>query len=344
MKFKNFEDLQKEIKVSECAGAYLLFGGEFFWVKKIVDEMVCSVLSEEFLGFNFNEFDGANLFIDDLQNCLSTVPVLANKRVVLIKNLCYFEVGGVVLKKLQEIAANLPETSVLIVTSSTENFDFSKQKKFELWLSKFSKVAKVFDCGLSSSRQLFNFFSKFVVENGSEINEANFNFLVNRVSRNWQVVFTELEKLCSYAHGREILKDDILTLVGINLNFTAFELANAILSLNLEKALTIFKNLVDSDVNLFLIVGAINSCFIDLFRVSVCSRFGLNNEQISEIFNYRGCEFKLKNARKFVARFKTSKIKQCIKILSELDLNLKFNKINGEALVEKAIIEMSSRS
>ena len=344
MRFDNFTKLQEEMEKSKPKGVYFLFSTEFFSLSQVANELVHSILTEELLGFNFNEFDGSNFTVDDLQNCLNTLPVISSCRVVLIKNLCYFEVNAAVLKKLKEIAANLPETSILIITSLIENFDFSKQKKFELWLSEFSKTAKVFDCSFSSNRQLFNFFSKFVEAQGNKISFANFNFLIDRVSRNWQIVSNELAKLCSYAHGREILKGDILELTKINLNSTAFELADAILSLNLEKALLIFKNLVEADVSLFLIVGAINSCFVDLLRVSVCSQAGLTNEQISEIFNYRGCAFKLKNARKFVKGFNAREIKRCIKILVKLDLNLKFNRMNGVALIENALTEMAKGS
>ena len=257
--------------------------------------------------------------------------------------MCYFETGKSDLNKLKEIAASLAKTSILIITVSVENFDFKKIRRFKLWLNEFSRVARVFDCSFSSNKALFDFFSSWVSDRGSEICQANFSFLLSRVSRNWQLVFNELDKLCAYAYGREILKDDILNLVVANLDFNAFELADAILSFEFKRALKIFRNLVELNVGLFLVLGAVNSCFIDLFRVCVCSRYGLADSQISEIFNYRGCEFKIRNARKFMGRFKLNDIRKCIGVLAKLDLDLKASGIDKEVLVEKAIVEMTSR-
>lgn len=345
MAIRKANELENEIAQAQCSGAYLLFSDVFFRVKSFVKKIVSSVLEKEYLAFNFCEFDGdCNLQLDELQNCLTTVPLMASFRVVLIKNLCYFDISKLCLKKIEELVANLPKTSILIVTVSTENFDFKKNKKFRLWLDEFSKVAKVFDCGFFSSFSLFEFFSNWVVEHGSRISQANFNFLICRVSKNWQLVFNELEKLCACAYGREILKDDILNLTRADLNSSAFELANAILGFETGKALKLFKNLVELNVNLFLILGAINSCFADLYLVFLCAQKGLTNSEIIEAFGFRGCEFKIKNARKFVGRFELKKIKSCINILAELDLNLKTTTMNKEVLIEQAIVKMASRS
>lgn len=354
---RNMFDLEKEIESVSCSGCYLFFSSEFFLIEKMVSKLVSSVLNKEFFAFNFKEFHGVDfavnasdkknkkkpqVLIDDLQNSLNILPVMSTYRVVLIKNLCYFETGKVFLKKFEEMVANLPETSILVVTVSTENFDFKKTKEFKLWLNDFSKLAKVFDCSFSSQKELFSFFGGWVDENDSKISQETFEFLVDRVSRNWQIVFKELEKLCAYAHGREILKSDVLELTDVNLSSTAFELADAILSLELKKALRMFRNLVELDVNLFLIVGAINTCFIDLFRVFVCSQKGLNNAQISEMFAYR--EYRIRKIRKFAVRFSIDKIKHCIKVLSKLDLKLKTVVVDKEVLIEKAIVEMVSGS
>lgn len=340
MAIENIKKLNVEIQNCNFKGCYLFFSSEFFLLKKLVKKIVFKAVDEEFLAFNFNEFDGTDLNFHDLQNFLSIVPVASKFRVALINNLCYFNFSKADVSWFEQIVKGLPESSIVLVTVSTENFDFNKNKKFQVWLKKFSRVARVFDCSFSSNEAVFKFFSDWVVSGGSRISRANFDFLVSRVSNNWNLVFGELEKLCSYAYGREISHDDVLKLTRLNLNYTAFELAVAILNFELKKALEIFKHLINVDVSLFLIIGAVNTSFIDLFRVFLCKSEGLNEAQICSVFDYRGCEFKIRKALKLVGRYDIFKIRKCIEVLLNLDLKLKTTTVNKVILTEEAIIEM----
>lgn len=318
---------------------YFLFGREFFIIDESVNQLVNLVVDEKFRGFNFTEFDGADFDLENCDRVSKTIAVMSKYRVVLVKNLCYSKFNKSVLNKFVNMVKTLPMSSILIITISTENFNYSEIKKFNVWLNNFNKIATIVDCSVSD-RELFKFCFSYVLSLGSKISRENFDFLVGRLAGNWKFIISELEKLSFYANGREIARDDILKMTKPSLNATAFDLAREILNFNLEKALLILHDLLNFDVNLLLIVGAINSCFIDLYRVFMCFENGLSNLEILNFFNYKGQEFKINNAKKMFGNFNLNKIRRCVNILFKLDFKLKTTAIEKSLLLEEAIVDM----
>ncbi len=335
-------DLEREIKAGSLADQYVLFGGEFFVLQGCVDIIVDAVVDEDFRSLNFSEFDGENIesVFEGLSSCLSTVAFSFGRRVALIKNLSYFKLSKSNLKKLECLIFESKHDSICIVTISTEDLNYGEIKRLKSWFDGLPKTAKIVDCSVKSNRELFNFFACKVENWGSKINYSNFNFLVSRLQTNWHAVSSELEKLSFYAFGREILRDDIINMTAPNLSFTAFELAEAVLNLNTQKALEILNNLVNSGFNLLLICGAINSSFIDIYRVKVCEN--ISNSEIARVFNYKNCGFRLDKAKKMSRNFSLKQIRSYVSILSKLDLSLKTISADKKLLIERAIVEMTS--
>lgn len=342
LRYLSKADLEREIKAGSLAGQYVLFGGEFFVLQGCVDMIVDAAVDEDFRSLNFSEFDGENIesVFEGLSSCLNTVAFSLGRRVALIKNLSYFKLSKSNLKKLECAIFESNQDSICILTISTAGLNYGEIKRLKLWFNGLPKTAKIVDCSVKSNNELFSFFVDRVQNWGSKINYSNFNFLVSRLQTDWHAIYSELEKLSFYAFGREILKDDILNITAPNLNFTAFELAEAILNLNAQKALKILNSLIDSGFNLLLICGAINSSFVDIYRVKVCEH--ISNSEIARVFNYKNYGFRIDKAKKMSRNFSLKQIRNYISVLSKLDLSLKTSSIDNKLLVERAIVEMTS--
>ena len=332
---------EQSIKKGELFNSYVFFGGKHFILDDCLKKLINRVFNGQVVDFNLNKFDGENLDLYDCSNALKTVPVMSGYRVVLVNNLCYSNLSKVDFAKFLQMFQTVPSTSILIVTILTEQFNYSQIKKFRVCFKKIEKCAMLVDCDVNSGSELFQFFYDYILNLGSRISRANFNFLVSRLSANWRLIFSELEKLSLYAFGREILKSDILLLTQQSLVSTAFDLANAILNFNVNKALEILQKLMSLNVSVFLICGAINSCFIDLYRVFLGLRRGWSNSQIATAFGYSGQEFKIINAKKVCGKFNLVKLKKCIFVLAELELKIKSTSVDRKFLLERAIVEMT---
>ena len=63
-------------------------------------------------------------------------------------------------------------------------------------------------------------------------------------------------------------------------------------------------------------------------------------ESIAQNYDYRGKEFRLRNAARDCAKLSMSQLKQCLDILYKSDRDLKGSRINGRIILEETITSL----
>ena len=76
-----YEDLEK----GDMRPLYLVFGEEPFLLKQALNFLRGTVLQEHELDFNFQVFYGGDLNIESLKDSLQTLPMMAARRLVILK-------------------------------------------------------------------------------------------------------------------------------------------------------------------------------------------------------------------------------------------------------------------
>ena len=63
-------------------------------------------------------------------------------------------------------------------------------------------------------------------------------------------------------------------------------------------------------------------------------------ESIAQNYDYRGKEFRLRNAARDSAKISMSQLKQCLNILYKSDRDLKGSRVNGRIILEETITSL----
>ena len=93
--------------------------------------------------------------------------------------------------------------------------------------------------------------------------------------------------------------------------------------------------------DVMMIMGAVISVFVDIYRVKVSVSAGYRDTQPAEIFsNYRGREFKLTKVSRQASALSVRVLRQCLDELHRADTLLKSSAVDNRIVMEELLLKL----
>lgn len=330
----------KNIQQKEFLQCYLLYGKEPFLVKSAASKIVKKIVPDSAKGFNYNRFSGDELSLEDVEDAVQMVPVLNEKRVVLLEGMLVDKLSKNDVDKIKEILSKIPETTILILTVTNSDITIRNSSKLKQLVNVFEKNGLAVDFEIRQKGELVKILYKYILDQGGNINKTLLYFLIERCGESLDFLMIQLDKILAFAGDREINKDDIVLLTEINIDNSVFDMTKNILQGNMDNAIIILNNLLKTQTLPVVILGAINMCFIDLYRAKCVQLAGENEKAILNFYSYKGKEFRIRNALRDCSKYSIAKLRECIIELSDVDFKMKTTGLDPKILIEKAIFSM----
>lgn len=331
-------DLKRKIKDRKFFGVYLLLGDEKYLVKYYTNKMVEAIIGKNKNDFNLQIFDNDNMDINEMSSAVESLPLMAEKKCVLVNDL---DLESFKEKdKFMKIVSDIPETTILIISYPTLEFDLKRNSKFKkviMDIEKFGTTIEFEKRGLQAlERQLVSWASKM----NTKLSLIDASRIIKLCGDDLNTLKLEIEKLCAYVDYSEITEDSIEKVVTQNLETTVFVLANAVSRKDYENAFNQLNLLFYKKEVPISILAVLSSVFVDMYRVRVASEGSHDYSELSKYFDYKNKAFKLKNAQRDSKNISTQNIKKCIDILIDTDLKLKSTRIDKRVLMEELISKL----
>ena len=334
----NFRLLKQNITKNNIKKLYYFFGEDIFLIDNFTNKIF-----EICLGINYKEninfflFNVETIDISKLSNSINMFPINSEKKCILIKSTNFQEMDKDFFDKLNFLLNDIPEFCTIII------HDFSENSKKNNYYSKFiSNMVEIAECcefkheKSPTEQQAIIWAKKF----NKILSLENSKFLCDKCLNDFNLIKNAVENICISIKNREITKEIIEKL---NINnyekYSIFDICKSIKNQDLYTSLKIIDVLTSEKEDPVKIFAVISSEFIDAFRVKIALSAGETLNSISKIFNYKGKEFKLHNAKNLC---KIYNIEKCIKILFNTDILLKTSNIPSKFLINRAIVEILS--
>ena len=166
-------------------------------------------------------------------------------------------------------------------------------------------------------------------------------YLIDTVGDDLNILLNEVEKLADYKKSGELTYSDIDAVCIKSLEANVFDLSKALLSKNLAKSLTILNKLFQDKEKPELILGALSSNFVDMYRVKASILAGKNADFFKDYYNYENVEFRLRNAQRDCRSLDMTQLKRCIELLEGADEKIKLRTSDEKTVLEKLLVELS---
>lgn len=315
--------------VSPQPSVFLFIGGDTYSKEKAIRKLGDSFLDSSARELDLKVFRGAQAHAREILDNLSTIPFLASRRLVIVKE--FEKLSAEDRSRLAEYAKKPSKTACLILDSRDESIleDFRKISR--------QVAVKIF--GEPTGSDLALWIKRFVSENGKSIEPGAIEFLKEAKVDSISQLSNELEKLVSFVGSREVIKaSDVEELVGQNLVASVFDLTNAIEANMVDEALKVVSSLLTGGKKHFEIIGLLSWHVKRLLKAKTMQLKGCTDTYIANT---------LRINRKYFGRFfaqvkalKLAAIKSQMRILLDADLNIKRSKLDPALVLECAIIRL----
>ena len=335
------EVLKKQIREQKFSSLYLFYGEESYLKQQYVTKIIDKATDESFRTFNLHTLEGKDTTLDEIAECCEAMPMMGEFTVTVVSDMDLSKLDSSKDSKLIQLISDIPSSTVLIFKQDTVNVD-PKDKKW-------SDIIKAFDkygCAVKLDKKTGYDLVKLLVSGAKKrecvLSNDNARYLISIVGDDLNVLLNELEKVCLYADKREITKKDIDTVAVRSLEATAFTLTKFLISGNFDKAYEALDTLYFLKTEPTLIMGALISAYVDMYRAKVAVTNGENSTAAAKAFNYRNREFRLTNGARDAGKLSINQLRSALEILAEADEKLKTNYEESKTrlTIEEAMVRL----
>lgn len=328
--------LRAHIKAQSFLPCYLFVGEEDYLKKLYLDKIVDAAADKAFKTFNVERFDGKGLDLRDLFDRAATMPMMADRRVIVVDDMKLDPISARDLQLLTDGLSSLPDTAIVLFLQTLNPVSKKTGKKVR---DLFQKYGAVCELQKRSGQELYRPLIASASKQGCVLSPAMAQYLVSCVGDDFHMLIQELQKVCAYAQG-EITKAHIDAVATKTLDAKVYGLARFLLQQEFDKAYGVLDTLLQMRVEPYYILGALNGAYIDLYRAKVAVSCGGSVQSLIAAYGYKGREFAIQNAARDAAKLTLPQIRRALDTLKEADRKLKSTGESGALVLEQLIVRL----
>lgn len=303
---------------------YLVFGEQELLINKMIDKLAKSEL-EVVDDFNLVVFDSYKTPLYEIVNDASTLPFMADKKVVVVKN-SYFLTGEAPkldfeqsFNELEEYLDNENMGTVLIFSVIASKLDDRKSI-----VKKIKEKSKIYALDNINKKDLPRVVRQMFDKQHINITTGALNEFISRCGEDMYLINSEIDKLSCYKEDIDI--EDIELMVSKKLEDNVFEMIDAIFSKKLDKVFSIYYDLKINNNEPLTLISLIASQVRFMYQVMVLKDRGYSETNIA---NELSCHpYRVKLSLEKVYRLNKMDLTSLLEELSNLDIKIKSGEID----------------
>jgi DNA polymerase-3 subunit delta len=276
--------LRKAIETKTFEGAYCLYGEDDFRKEKAVRELVAAAVDEATRDFNLDVRQGAELDAETLGSLLSTPPMMAERRVVVVRDAAGLrkEARGWLDGYLERGSAREGAADVVLVLVYASGEKGKPDKNI------LARTLAVDIAPLSWERLPRWIAHHASTELGVSVTESAAELLQQAVGNDLAALAAELDKLASYTRGEEIDESAVSAVVGVRRGETLADFLDLVARRDASRALALVPHiLTQPKVNGVTVVMALTTQTFALAWGEAALARGLSPARLQgEYFNF----------------------------------------------------------
>lgn len=307
------EDLERSVSKGEIAPLYFIYGEEEFLADRAVLRLVEKLVAPEFKDFNFTTYYGKECKAEQIIAEATTLPMFAERRVILVKRA--EELHPEQLEQLiPYIQSPAPESCVIFQGSKID-----QRRKFFLELK---KADRLIEYKKLKDEQLASFVRREAEGSGKRFDPAAADLLVYYCGNSLREIVSQIEKLSTYVGPRALITvDDVKAIVSDTKIDTVFELANALGSRNIDRAIRQLQILLRDPDSPYMLVGALARHFRQLCMIRELLDKRVPQDEVSRRVKIN--PYFLKGMIAQAQKFRLDEYRKIFMLLHETDMGLK---------------------
>lgn len=334
--------LKEQLKENSPANLYIFSGEETFLIDHYINELKKTILGDDVTGLNLAVF-GSRFDIDDLLDVCDTYPIMAEKRLVIVKDSGLFNAskkkantdskqdenkgkleeskntapaGNRAQEALINYISEIPETTCLLFI----------EKKVDKRLKIYKQVVKqglALEFNRIKEGELANWVRKGFRALGKEISGDAAQYLVAICEDDMYFIRNEIFKLAAYVSPKnEVTINDIKLLVIPTIKSVIFDLLDAVVGKNTQKALTLLNDMLILKEPEQKIMSMLSKQTGEILKLKIMMDERASQAQINEVFKGKH-PYAMRIMTQQASRMDTGYLRKFLKACVDAEMNYK---------------------
>lgn len=324
---------------------YAFYGADEPTLKEKLKTFIAKAVDPATADLNTSKLDGSSAELGDIQSAASSLPFLAETRLVLVENITESNSGRAAIDELAKLIPTLPDWARVVFVEtgmhdSNSDTDSARKRKTSRRsaLKKLVQIVendprgKVYEFSLPNDPR--KWLTQRAATHAAVLEPPAAQLLAERVGEDLVLADTELAKLAAYANNRPISAKDVELLTPFTPEANIFHMVDALGKRDGQAALTLFRQLTDSGdepMRLF-------SMIVRQFRLLLMMRDHLDSGgSINNASQALGLsDFVAKKIADQARRYTMPQLERIYHVLLETDLSMKGG-VSDEEIIGRTV-------
>ncbi len=332
------QELKACIKEGAC-NLYVLYGAESYLVEQYARLIARQTVEPAFDAFNLQRFDGQSLPMDRLEDAVETLPMMAERKCVLVRDMDV-AAGG---ERLLALIRQVPESCVLVFWQMSTP---PQKKAWQEFLAAAGETGTVVNFERKTTADVVKLLVSGAKRRGCVLSPEDARYLVEQAGNDLNLLLCELDKLTALAVEGVVTRAVIDAAATKNLEAKVFNLSRAILQRQAGQAYSLLHQLAQQREEPVVVLGTLSSAYADIYRAKAALAAGEPATAPATDFpkSYKGKEFRLRNAARDGSRLSVAAVRDSLEILAKTDAGMKTGGGDGWTLLEQAVARLICRA
>ncbi len=325
------KNIKADITSGKYKRVYLLYGDEFYLLRRCVASLKKGVLGDDGSDVNFTAFDGNSGYdVNELKEICQTLPFFADRRLVIVENSGLF--GGD--SGFDAFVPQIPDTTVLILVEHTAD------KKTRLYKA-IKDGGYVCEFTTPTPEQAVDFCAGYLGKAGKRISKDDCTYFVNGVGGDLYNITTELDKLIDYTGTSDIVKRaDIDAICSMQIENKIKVIVDSLMAGDFKDALKIYHDLISLREQPLGILRFIVAGYLRLLNIR--DELDRGRSVTEAAANLKTADWIIKKEKARLKGVPASKLLQAIELCTDTENRIKTGDIADSTGMEILLANLSA--
>lgn len=322
------KELKEQIQKGQIGKLYLFYGEERFLIQLYEKRMRKALLTPEDEMMNLDVIQSPQ-DITEVESSLETLPFMAERRLVILKESGAFDTKPGNMAQLAEHMKDIPETTVLLCIESKVD----KRSKMYKAVQKYGYAV---DFKRQSEESLMVWIGQELRRAGIRMDRNTAAYFLGLTGNDMVRIQAELTKLISFAaHKGNIDRNDVDAIVSVTIENSIFKLTDHLGNQQPAAAYRIYRQLLDDNEPVQRIFYMMARQFRLLYRASLMQ--GMSPASVAKELGVPS--FAAGSYLAQAGKFGTERLAELLRKLLELDVASKTGQISAEQAASLVILQ-----
>lgn len=305
---------------------YLIEGSDYISINNKISEII---KKNNFSDASISKYDLSEDLLEEVIEDLNTYGLFSDKKIVIINNFDKMDPDINRVEELLKYVENSSSLNLLFVVSDK----YDDRKKIIKDLKKKMEFIKVSSDPVEFTKSCLK---------GYKVEDGVITLLVNNTLGDISRLYNECNKLKIYKiNDKYISKEDVLELavkkLGDSTDIT-FQFSRSLAEKDKKKALSLYQELLDYQIEALSIIGLLASQFRIMFQVKVLEEKNMRNDEIAKTLNEKS--YRITKTRELTRYYSKKELLDLMIKLEDIDLKIKTTSVDANTLVQLFILNI----